>query len=184
MEKYNEKIELLEKEELEMPTSEVNLYIKLTAYYLVQNKLFDAKFLWSRIPMNFKAETIELQRLNELQKSLTSNNLAEVLINISKTEWSDEIKGVMDDLKEITMENIFRLIGNSYTSILDETLVALTNLHEDQFKQKCMDLDWTVENCDQQLVIHPKKPASIANNNADSEYQLSKLTEFVSFLEN
>ncbi|XP_065357214.1 COP9 signalosome complex subunit 8 [Calliphora vicina] len=184
MEKYSEKIEILEKEELEMPTSEVTMYTKLMAYYLVENKLFDAKFLWSRIPQSMKTDAIELQKLNELQKSLVSNNFADAFININKTEWSDEIKTVMDDLKEITMENIFQLIGNSYTSILDETLVELTNLQEDQFETKCVDLDWTVESFDQQLVIHPKKLLSTANNNADSEYQLSKLTEFVSFLEN
>lgn len=84
----------------------------------------------------------------------------------------------------ITMENVFQLIGNAYTSVLDDTLMELTNLQADEIKQKCLELDWILEPCDQQLVVYPKKPAPKAYNRAQSEYQLSKLTEFVSFLEN
>ncbi|KAM7354546.1 COP9 signalosome subunit 8 [Cochliomyia hominivorax] len=184
MKQYDAQIEMLENEELELATSNCSLYIKLMAYYLVQNKLFDAKFLWSRISQSIKSDNSELKKLNELLHSLIFNNLADVIKNIDNNEWCEEIKTVINDLRDATMQNIFQMIGNAYTSILDKTFIKLTNLREDQCEQKCKDLGWTLESYDQQTVIHPQKPAATNYNIVESEYQLSKLTEFVSFLEN
>ena len=85
---------------------------------------------------------------------------------------------------EFTKEKVLQLIGNAYTSILKEDLVKLTNLDEEELKNLYLELDWTFESDGEHFVVHPKRPPLTMYNKAESEYQLSKLTEFVSFLEN
>ncbi|KAL9876361.1 COP9 signalosome complex subunit 8 [Glossina fuscipes] len=185
MERFSDIIEGLENEELETrPTdASAKLYINLCAYYLVVNKMTEANLLWKRVPQHIKEENDEMQKLYLLTQCLHSNNLSNFFRHI-QYEWSDDIKSVMDQLHRDTKKNALTLIGNAYTSIFEHNLSAIMNMPKDQLKEACTALEWDYECINQKAIVFPKRLPRTKNIYTSSEYQLSKLTEFVSFLEN
>uniref|UniRef100_A0A1A9WEX3 CSN8/PSMD8/EIF3K domain-containing protein n=1 Tax=Glossina brevipalpis TaxID=37001 RepID=A0A1A9WEX3_9MUSC len=185
MERYSDIIEGLENEELETPPTNANakLYINLFAHYLLVNKITEANLLWKRVPQHIKEESDEIQKLYLLTQCLHSNNLSNFFKHI-QYEWSDDIKTIMDQLHRNTKKNVLTLIGNAYTTIFEHNLSTIMNLPKDQLKEACNALEWGYECVDQKGVVFPKRLPRTENMYTSSEYQLSKLTEFVSFLEN
>ncbi|XP_013112618.1 COP9 signalosome complex subunit 8 [Stomoxys calcitrans] len=164
----------LEREELEESFPDVKLYIKLFACYLVQNKLYDAKFLWKRVPLSFKTENEDLNELYLLLKALISNNIQDFLKHI-KRDWPEEIKSIMDDLLRSAQGNVVSTIENAYTWIVRENLIEAIDVYQNQLTE-CSSNNKTGDN--QSNVSH------INTATVSSEHQLSRLTGFVSFLEN
>lgn len=80
---------------------------------------------------------------------------------------------------------MFTLVGNAYTSIYESKLMELTALSQEQLRQACAALDWQLEQDSQlQSLVIPKRKVNEPPLSTQSEDQLFKLTEFVSFLEN
>ncbi|XP_075152147.1 COP9 signalosome subunit 8 [Haematobia irritans] len=169
----------LEQEELGEQFPDTNLYIKLFACYLVQNKLYDAKFLWKRIPQELKAENEDLNEMHQLLRALISNNILDFLKHI-KREWPEQIKSIMDDLLRSAQGNVLRTVENAYSSIARENLIEAIDVYQNHLKESSSS---SID--DNQMSSSQGQSCKNANKAAvSSEHQLSRLTGFVSFLEN
>ncbi|XP_005190089.1 COP9 signalosome complex subunit 8 [Musca domestica] len=173
MESYQDLILDLERQELEAQDPSSALYIKLFACYLVENKLHDAKFLWKRLPQTLCKENEDLKALHVILRSLLANNILELLQHIER-EWPEDIKPIMEDLLRTTEQNIIGTVQNAYTSIVKKNLIDAIDAYQKHMNGTSLSDDNSSSYC----------VSRNAMSVVSSEHQLSKLTGFVSFLEN
>ncbi|XP_061391736.1 COP9 signalosome complex subunit 8-like [Musca vetustissima] len=172
MENYVDVVLDIEQQELEVPVLSSALYTKLFACYLLQNRLNDAKFLWKRLPQKLCAENEDLKELYIILRSLLSNNIQQLIQRIGR-DWPDDIKPIMESLLRTTHGNIPKTVENAYASIVKENLIEAVEAYQKYVNETSTN--------DSSTPLHGSQNATTI---VSSEHQLSKLTGFVSFLEN
>ncbi|ALC39867.1 CSN8 [Drosophila busckii] len=179
VDKYSASLSTLESEELESTALSADVYLRLLAIYLYENKLANAKLLWMRIPNNLKEQSKELVQLNQLNLALQHNRFADFFKHI-RYDWSADIKPIIDDLLCKQREELFTLTASAYVSIYEQNLMEMAQMSAEELQ--LYTADWTRERDGDRPILLPKvKEAAPRLANDD---QLLKLTEFVSFLEN
>ncbi|XP_034472846.1 COP9 signalosome complex subunit 8 [Drosophila innubila] len=177
--KYSETLRQLENEEFENTALGAEVYQKMMAIYLYQNKLANAKLLWMRISDNLKEQNKELAQFNLLNLALQYNNYSDFFKHI-KYEWSEVNKPIVNDLLVQKRDELFNLTSTAYVSIYEQNLLEMAQITPDELKNAC--LDWTRELDGDKHILLPKIREPTPRVASDD--QLLKLTEFVSFLEN
>ncbi|XP_013188845.1 COP9 signalosome complex subunit 8 [Amyelois transitella] len=174
----------LEKNELEAPNgiASPTTYGQLLAIYLYQNDLCNAKFLWKRIPPNILSSNPEIPAIWAVGQKLWKKDLAGTYQALAAFTWTEPVSNIIRALEEKVRERAFNLIGQSYSSISIDTVIAMTGLSKEAVLQACRDRKW--ELAEDGVTVNPTPPTQPAPLHTSSEDQLFKLTEFVSFLEN
>ncbi|XP_015114576.1 COP9 signalosome complex subunit 8 [Diachasma alloeum] len=180
----NKLVNELEKAELEAPTGTVSaqVYSQLLAVYLHQNDLCNAKFLWKRIPDNVKSGCQELSQIWNVGQKMWQRDWPAVHTALN-LEWSDDVRHIMHALKESVRERAMSLVSEAYSSLSLSVLAGMTGQSPEEAKQSVLDRGWslddtTVKPCKIEKEQSTPSPATLTDD------QLSKLTQFVSFLEN
>ncbi|XP_056634453.1 COP9 signalosome complex subunit 8 [Diorhabda carinulata] len=180
---YDKLAEDLQRQELEAVNgiAPPQVYQQLLAIYLHQNDLCNAKFLWKRIPNSVKTSTPELANIWAVGKSMWKRDFPAIYQALNVT-WSDTVADIMKQVKEVVRARAVDLISQAYSSITLDTVSAMTGLPPDICIPACAEKGWTYEA--DSKIIHPVRKPGEHLGQTSSEDQLSKLTDFVSFLEN
>lgn len=175
--------EQCEQQELEAPSGipSPDVYAKLLTIYLLQNDMNNAKYLWKRIPAASKTAHPELNNIWAIGQHLWNRNFVAVYPLLSQ-EWSDDVKTLMDTLRDSIRQRIFRLIGQAYTSIAADQFAAYAGLQVDEAIQAVVAEGWEYDSVNK--VILPKRPVAAKASPIPSENHIAQLTDFVTFLEN
>ncbi|CAO1316911.1 unnamed protein product [Diamesa serratosioi] len=182
-EKIEQLVAMLEKQELEDSIQDPKLYHELFAGYLYLNDLNNARFLWKRIPAAVKAGNPEIEQMWKIHSCLWKNEIPE-FYNLIKFEWSVGVREVMFELKEKVQLETIHLVGRAYSSIFENVFAEMTNQTPEQIVDTCKNFNWEVQDGAFPRLIIPKKPVIEKISCLDAQDQLSKLTDYVSFLEN
>ncbi|XP_043288087.1 COP9 signalosome complex subunit 8 [Venturia canescens] len=174
----------LEKAELEAATGALpaQTYTQLLALYLHENDLCNAKFLWKRIPTNIKTSTPELLKIWQVGQKMWKRDWSAVHAALN-CEWSEDVRNIMNALKENVRERAMSLISEAYSSVELSAVSLMTGLTAEEARSAVLDRGWGLED----TTVKPRKcdrEQSNATNASLTEDQLYKLTQFVSFLEN
>ncbi|XP_074640988.1 COP9 signalosome complex subunit 8-like [Tubulanus polymorphus] len=173
----------LETQELESPggIATPQTYGQLLAVYLLQNDLPNAKFLWKRIPVTIKSTDAELTQIWAVGQKMWHRDFPGIYQCLNK-EWSENMKNLMTALTEATKIRAFNLVSQAYSSISIDDFAAFVGVSTDNAINVAVEHGWAAD--DQNKVIIPKKPENTQCAVIPSEQHLSRLTDFVSFLEN
>ncbi|XP_046676262.1 COP9 signalosome complex subunit 8 [Homalodisca vitripennis] len=168
----------IEKKELEADGSVTPLmYAQLLAIYLYQNDLCNAKFLWKRIPSQAKAENPELAHVWSVGKAMWQRDFPAVYTALNATMWTDNVAEIMKAVHQEVVRRATQLVCRAYTSVSINTAAALIGTTPEAIAQQ---KGWRVEG----NLVSPPHPSPPVPTLTSSEEQLTKLTDFVSFLEN
>lgn len=180
VEDFNALAEDLEKQELDAPggVAAPQLYAKLLAIYLLQYDLCNAKFLWKRVPTSCKTTLPELAFIWGVGKAMWQRDFPAVYKALQATQWSENVSPIMTALHNEVRKRAEKLVCLAYTSLSVSTAAGLMGYTPDEVVAQHK--DWIVESQMIMPIRLPQSPVQVTS----SEEQLSKLTEFVSFLEN
>ncbi|KAK2193382.1 hypothetical protein NP493_13g02000 [Ridgeia piscesae] len=173
----------LENQEIESPggIATPQLYGQLLAIYLLQNDLPNAKFLWKRIPQAIKSENAELSLIWALAQKMWQKDLPATYEALRK-DWSDNVKSIMAAIQEATRNRVFLLVARAYSYIRAEELASFLGMSVNDAVIAAVSHEWTADS--NTGMITPKKQEIPPEPPIPSEQQLSRLTDFVAFLEN
>ncbi|XP_051156281.1 COP9 signalosome complex subunit 8 [Leptopilina boulardi] len=182
--KINGVLRELERAELEAEDGVVSsqVYTRLLAIYLYQNELCYAKYLWKRIPDNVKSNSAELCHVWTVGQHMWKRDWPAVHAALN-VNWSEDVIEVMNALKENVRERAMVLVSEAYSSLHVDVLAGMTGLSGEQTQKAALERGWAVDGS----MIQPRKldrEQSTPAQEALTEEQLYKLTQFVSFLEN
>ncbi|CAG9859176.1 unnamed protein product [Phyllotreta striolata] len=177
-------MEDLERQELEAPNGNAPAYVyqQLLAIYLYQNDLCNAKYLWKRIPPTIKASTPELANIWAVGQSMWTRDFPAIYKALNSVTWSETVSEIMRQVQEVVRSRAVDLISQAYSSISLDTVSAMTGLPPEVCVPSCLEKGWKFD-ADTKMV-HPVRQVVQHLGQTSSEDQLSKLTDFVSFLEN
>ncbi|XP_030758482.1 COP9 signalosome complex subunit 8-like [Sitophilus oryzae] len=177
-------VEDLERQELEAPTgiASPQVYSRLLAFYLYQNDLCNAKFLWKRIPSSIKSSNPEIGCIWTVGQHLWKSDFTATYTSLNAVSWSDTVSEIMKNVQDVVRSRAVDLISQAYSSITLDTVSAMTGLPPDVCAAACSERGWRVEHETKMIYPIRKIPDPIVQ--PSSEDQLYKLTDFVSFLEN
>ena len=183
---YEEIQASLEHQELTSPDgiASLEVYSQLLMYYLLENDVINAKFLWKRIPSSLKDQSEELNSIWKVGKFLWKKDLVNIYSAISGYEWSSSIAPLMKKLAEMLRESSLKLISKVYTVIKIESLCALLGAQEEEVLSLVSSFPWKVE---QKLIKIPQFTEAEKNidcSSEDSDKLLKRLTDYVIFFEN
>jgi COP9 signalosome complex subunit 8 len=99
-------------------------------------------------------------------------------------DWSKNVSELMFELKDKIQAETIDLIGRSYSMIYENVFNEMTNQTPDMLTECCKTLNWEITDGPQGKLILPKPSPIDRYGSTNSEDQLHKLTDFVSFLEN
>uniref|UniRef100_A0A1B6CHB9 CSN8/PSMD8/EIF3K domain-containing protein n=1 Tax=Clastoptera arizonana TaxID=38151 RepID=A0A1B6CHB9_9HEMI len=169
----------LEKEELEASggVASSQTYAKLLAVYLYQNDLCNAKFLWKRIPLSIKTTNVEVGQIWEVGKAMWQRDFPAVYSAIAAVQWSEGVAPIMKVLREAVHVRATQLVCRAYGSLSITNAAGMLGCTSEQIIQQ---KDWIIDN----QMVSPPRPIPPPSPETSSEEQLSKLTDFVAFLEN
>lgn len=177
----------LEEQELteQNDAAKSNIYSKLLAIYLLQNELVHAKFLWKRIPDSYKSVTPHLPMLWKIVQLLWSRDFTSVHLALNQ-EWPQDICKYMTTLKERLQDRVQNVVSKAYSNIKTEEFAKLLGMTEMQAIEVARKRDWQVDT--NSGYTFPKVPEHGSQtdtvNYISCEDQLSRLTDYVSYLEN
>lgn len=173
----------LENQEIESPggIATPQLYGQLLAIYLLQNDLPSAKFMWKRIPQAIKSENAELSLIWALGQKMWQRDLPATYEALRK-DWSDNVKAIMAAIREATRNRVFSLVARAYSYIRAEELASFLGMSVNEAVIAAVSHEWTADS--NTGMITPKKQETPPEPPIPSEQQLSRLTDFVAFLEN
>ncbi|XP_026469195.1 COP9 signalosome complex subunit 8 [Ctenocephalides felis] len=184
-ERMNKLVSELEKQELELATSNTSptagVYSQLLALYLYQNDLCNAKFLWQRIPEQIKNDNPELALIWAVGKCMWKRDYPSTYKAL-KNNWSDSVCEIMKNVEEKLRSRAVTLITQAYSSVSIDTVSEMTGLAEDMVIAACKKKGWAIEEATRSVI--PTRAKLDITSGTTSEDQLHKLTEYVSFLEN
>jgi len=149
------------------------------ATYLLKGDLCDAKLLWKRIPA-FHKENPELAAIWGVGQALWLRDMPKFYSKARSFEWSPRIQSIMPLIIASVQEKMVRLIGAAYTSIQPGDVSTLLGVSLADVEAIVRDKGWAVVDG----LIEPKEPPPEEVSLTSAEYQIEKLTDFVSFLEN
>ncbi|XP_014214159.1 COP9 signalosome complex subunit 8 [Copidosoma floridanum] len=172
----------VEKNELEAEegaqTSQI--YSQLLAAYLFKNQLCNAKHLWKRIPRNVKNESPDIKNIWLVAQKMWQRDWPAVHIAL-RNEWNENVSDIMNALKDRISERALFLVEDAYSSLEIRYFTEMTGLSIENSREVAREKDWSVVGS----IIHPKKNIKQQFVTQETtEYQLHKLTQFVTFLEN
>lgn len=157
------------------------VYGSLLSLYLLHGDLCNAKFLWRRIPKSVKGSNPELAHVWSVGQKMWQRDYPGIYTALSR-EWTDNVKGNMEQLRSVTQQNALKIVGNAYSSISITDLASFTGQIVDQATKVVTNYGWTVDLAGN--IVSPTKPDPAQCQPIPSSQQLQRLTEFVSFLEN
>ncbi|KAK9879470.1 hypothetical protein WA026_006539 [Henosepilachna vigintioctopunctata] len=174
----------LEKQELEAPNGGASpqVYEQLLAIYLYNHDLCNAKYLWKRTPAQIKSSNPELSHIWTIGQFMWKKDYPAIYRSLNSVTWSDTVADIMLKVQESVQNRAVELISQAYSSIRLETVCAMTGLSAETCSKACLEKQWQIE-ADTQIV-HPIRSNAESAGQTNSEDQLYKLTDFVSFLEN
>ncbi|KAF7488665.1 COP9 signalosome complex subunit 8 [Sarcoptes scabiei] len=184
---YKEMAKNLEHQELKSSLNETVsplVYGQLLAIYILINDLPNAKLIWKRIPKDIKENHKEIVLAWNVGVKIIQRDWAAIYPMIDSVDWPNHLKNIMSCLKESTRERMLISIGKAYSSIKLSDICAALGLDKIETIQKIKTFDWEIDE-DGEYV----KPKRLIETSAESsqimmEELTSKLTDFVSFLEN
>jgi len=173
----------LEQQELDSPTGVCSgqVYGQMLALYLLQSDLANAKFLWKRIPLTVKSSNPELGQVWVVGQKMWTREYA-ALYEALKRDWTEALKPLMDALRESTRRHAFKLLSTAYSSIQVSELSANVGLSASEAIIAAKSLGWQHDQTNNLLTPVPCVREQLVG--ISSEQHLSRLTDFVSFLEN
>ncbi|KAI2804665.1 COP9 signalosome complex subunit 8 [Blomia tropicalis] len=184
---YTSMVLHLERQELESSktgSASPQIYGQLLAIYLLINDLPNAKLLWKRIPKDIKESNSEIQAVWDVGIKISLRQFSSIYSLIDQTQWPSHLNNIMNCIKESTRDRLLTLISKAYTSYEFKDLVLCLGLSETETMEKISKLGWTYEH-DNGFVVPTKQDSSNDDAPVPSFDQLmTKLTEYVSFLEN
>lgn len=102
-----------------------------------------------------------------------------------KYEWrTSNVAELMQELRERILGETIELIAVAYSSIFENRLADLVHLEPTIVEERCKALGWHYEDGPSPRLVRPERPSKAERMPMNAEDQLSKLTDFVSFLEN
>ncbi|XP_072393605.1 COP9 signalosome complex subunit 8 isoform X1 [Diabrotica undecimpunctata] len=158
------------------------VYQQLLAIYLYQNDLCNAKYLWKRIPPTVKTSTPELAHIWAVGQSMWKRDFPAIYTALNAVTWSDIVADIMKQVQEVVRTRAVDLISQAYSSITLDTVSAMTGLPLEVCVPACEERGWKYDA--ESKIVHPVRKVVEYVGQTSSEDQLSKLTDFVSFLEN
>jgi len=171
----------LENEELKssdgVATTEV--YAKLMACYLLENDLCSAKFLWKRAPAAAKETEGALAALWAVGQKLWTKDSLGVYVALRR-EWPEYLQPAVGQLEGVIRERALSLVSRAYTSITLSDLSALVGLPTEEAAKLATERGWVAEG---DMVLPRTAPQTIQQT-SNCQQALTKLTQYVSFLEN
>ncbi|XP_047142435.1 COP9 signalosome complex subunit 8 isoform X1 [Hydra vulgaris] len=182
---YEETLASLEHQELTSfnGIASIEVYSQLLTFYLLENDIINAKFLWKRIPAPLK-DNEELKNIWVIGKYLWKKDLVNIYSAISSYEWSTLISPLMKKLCEKLRESSLKLISKVYTVIKVESLCAMLGAQEEEVFTLISSFPWEVE---QNLIKIPQSTETKKNiecSSEDSDKLLKRLTDYIIFYEN
>lgn len=177
----------LEAQELEVPlgVATPQLYSRLLAVYLLQRDLPNAKLLWKRIPQAVKSggEAEELAAVWRVGEALWRRDLPAIYLALAAHEWSAQVSAIMTALREDARRSALTLVSTAYTSISGDELASLLGQPTPEAIAFVTSLGWQADASTR--LVTPLRPAAPAPASAAAteHQQLSRLTDYVSFLE-
>ncbi|CAL8091803.1 unnamed protein product [Orchesella dallaii] len=171
----------LEQRELENGPDGIRVegYTELLTYYLLQDELCNAKFLWKRVPSNMK-QNAEIDAVWNVGKRLWTKDMPGFYEAASAFQWSAPIAPIMNQLKETVREKTIRLIGRAYSSIKPQDIATMLGITLPEVETLVNSRAWKVVDG----MIEPTECVSEDVPISSSEEQIGKLTDYVAFLEN
>ncbi|KAL0273751.1 UNVERIFIED_CONTAM: hypothetical protein PYX00_006357 [Menopon gallinae] len=175
----------LEKQELEAAATGLavppQVYTQLLAIYLYQYDLCNAKYLWKRIPNSVKFGNTELQNIWKVGKKMWQRDFPGIYVALNE-QWSNDIAEIMHKLLEKVRQKAAHLVATAYTSLSLDALSAFTGLPPDRAAKQGLEAGWQID--PDTNIVRPCRPSTGPVEVVCCEDQISKLTDFVSFLEN
>lgn len=173
----------LEKQELESAggVATPQLYGQLLAIYLLQGDLPNAKFLWKRIPSNVKESNPELGKIWAVGQKFWNREITG-FYTLLEEDWPEHVKPIMSAIGDVTRNRALQLISKAYSSVSLVNVAACVGLTPERSVEVITSLGWSVDTVTK--IVTPKVQEGRPEDCTPSEEQLSKLTEFVAFLEN
>ncbi|EEB10874.1 COP9 signalosome complex subunit, putative [Pediculus humanus corporis] len=175
----------LEKQELENAASGATvspqLYSQLLAIYLLQNDLNNAKYLWKRIPQSIKTTHPEIFNIWKVGQKMWQRDFPGIYEALNR-QWSNDVAEIMQKLLEKTHQRAANLVATAYSSLSVDALAAFTGLSIEEAIQQGLDAGWQIDR--ETNIVKPCRPVNNIVQVVSCEDQISKLTDFVSFLEN
>jgi len=157
------------------------VYGQLLALYLLQSDLASAKFLWKRIPLAVKTSNAELGLIWSVGQKLWTKEYTGLYEAFNK-DWSEAVRPLMEALKDSTRRHAMNLVSTAYSSILATELSVCIGLSVPETIQSAKSVGWQYDQANNLLIPVPIVKEKVAG--ISSEQHLSRLTDFVSFLEN
>ena len=190
----NEKIRSLEEKELrdQDDTSE-DVYKHLLVYYLIQNEVMKAKFMWKRVPKHFKQldQNSELNRIWNLAQFLIQRQYAQAfeivqrfrVQNSNKINFfsNQELNNLLSLLVDKSIERLFDLINTAYSSISIQEMATQFCLNPTDIVKMALGKGWQLD--ESKLFLLPKRRQDREIVEIPNRVQMKQLTNLVSYLE-
>merc|ERR1719334_2641647 len=143
----------------------------------------NAKFLWQRIPAPVKTASPELVAIWKVGEALWKREFPAVYVAAGAQEWADEeVRRLMAEVKRRTQTRALHLISQAYSSIKADELAAFIGQDTAEAIETITKLGWQADAPTR--LVTPKKIPCAAQQPLPSGQQLSRLTDYISFLEN
>jgi COP9 signalosome complex subunit 8 len=173
----------LEQQELDSPggVATAQLYGQLLAVYLLKRDLANAKFLWKRIPASLKTANPELAQIWLVGQKQWLKDLPGSYEALNR-DWSESLKPIMNAVGESTRRRAFTLGSSAYSSISAADFASFVGMPVNDAVEAAKARGWQYDKSLKFLT--PVMPVKQKESHISSEQHLSRLTDFVSFLEN
>jgi COP9 signalosome complex subunit 8 len=153
----------------------------MLAIYLLQQDLTNAKFLWKRIPQSVKTATPELTQIWQVGQKMWVKDFAGTYEALNK-EWSETVKPFMDAVRDSHRQRSYKLVSLAYSSISSTDFATTVGLPVNDAIEAAKAQGWQYDSTTN--YITPMPPGEVKDASISSEQHISRLTDFVSFLEN
>lgn len=158
------------------------IYSQLLALYLLLNDLTNAQLLWKRIPDSVKESSPEIVAIWDVGMVLIKRELPDVYAAVDFVEWAPHLKNIMACIKESTRQRVETLIAKAYTSIELKEVAHYFGLTPEETVEQVHKLGWSLDPTGQYVM--PKHNGDGSSTPVSLDTMMTKLTEYVSFLEN
>lgn len=164
----------------EEPTATSILVYKLQLLcYLLCERLDSARFLWKRLPIEFRDE--ELCSLWEVGVQMWQHNPAGVQAALAAFDWSGPfVAPLVERLRHEQLERSFRLLGRTYGSMSSHWLANTLGIAEEKVHLMAGEAGWTL---DSDTSSYTPLPEPEAKRSAMGMEQLQQLVDYVAHVE-
>jgi len=174
----------LEESEIETSLSgtPATVYHRLMIVYLSLGDGLAAKFLWQRIPATTRESSPDLARLWIVGRALLERDPAETFKALPVEGWKSCKKEEIDHLRECLRTQYLDVVSAAYSSISSSELSTYVGLSEPEAVALAgRQPGWSVDAATG--FVRPAGRPEPAVGAQDSEQKLTRLTDFIGFLE-